>query len=117
MRYHCFSLPSVLTAVALLADLVMPLSTPWDDIHVKHTWNSVPANWESLGPPLPSTKIDLYVALQPQNEDAIIDTLYAVSTPGDPRYFLSSPTRLRDVLMCVVAPLQIWRTPLNGRGG
>ncbi|KAI9449671.1 subtilisin-like protein [Lactarius psammicola] len=86
MRCHCFSLPSVLTAVALLADLVTPLSTPWDDIHVKHTWNSVPANWESLGPPPAGTTINLHIALHPQNENALVDALYQVSSPRHPRY-------------------------------
>ncbi|KAI9451818.1 subtilisin-like protein [Lactarius psammicola] len=98
MRYLWLSVLFALT-VGPLTGLTTPLAQPWNDISVKHAWNAIPDNWESLGPPLPGTTIDLYLALHPHYEDTLIDTLYAVSTPGDPRYFLSSPTRLRDVLI------------------
>ncbi|KAF8258634.1 subtilisin-like protein [Lactarius quietus] len=54
----------------------MPLSSPWDDMHIKHTWDAVPENWESLGCPPSKTTIDLYVALKPERENALIDALY-----------------------------------------
>ncbi|KAH8976607.1 subtilisin-like protein [Lactarius hatsudake] len=55
-------------------------------MHIKHSWNAVPKNWESLGRPPSSTTIDLYIALKPQRENAVVDALYEVSEPGHPRY-------------------------------
>ncbi|KAH9018727.1 subtilisin-like protein [Lactarius pseudohatsudake] len=64
----------------------MPFSPHWDDMRIKHSWNAVPENWESLGNPLDGITIDLYVALKAHNENALIDTLYEVSDPDHPRY-------------------------------
>ncbi|KAF8257664.1 subtilisin-like protein [Lactarius quietus] len=64
----------------------MPFVLPWDEILVKHTWNAVPPNWEPLGIPPSNTTIDLQMALVSQYENALIDALYEVSTPGNPRY-------------------------------
>ncbi|KAF8265347.1 subtilisin-like protein [Lactarius quietus] len=75
MRYHCITNLSVLAAVPLLG-LATPLSSLWDDMHIKHTWDAVPENWESLGLPPSGTTIDLYVALKPEHENALIDALY-----------------------------------------
>ncbi|KAF8256922.1 subtilisin-like protein [Lactarius quietus] len=63
-----------------------PLVPRWDDTRVKHTWHTVPSNWESLGPPSSNTTIDLHIALLPQYENALIDALYEVSTPSHPKY-------------------------------
>ncbi|KAF8257577.1 subtilisin-like protein [Lactarius quietus] len=63
------------------------LPTPlWDNMQVKHTWNAVPENWECLGPPPSGTTIDLHIALKPHRENALIDALYEVSDPRNPRY-------------------------------
>ncbi|KAF8259830.1 peptidase S8/S53 domain-containing protein [Lactarius quietus] len=62
----------------------------WDDIHVKHTWDTVPSNWETLGPPFSNTTIDLHIALRPQYEDALIGALYEVSTPGNPKHVITN---------------------------
>ncbi|KAH8997710.1 Pro-kumamolisin, activation domain-containing protein [Lactarius hatsudake] len=78
--YHCISVLSVL-ATGLLGGLVKPLSPPWDDMHVKHSWNTVPRNWESLGHPPSGTTIDLYIALKPQRENAVVDALYRLQVP------------------------------------
>ena len=91
MRYYQLSGISLLIAVPLysLEKLLVP---PWDDIRVKHTWNAVPPNWETLGDPPAGTTIDLHVALMPHNENALIDELYEVSVPGSPkRVFCHSP--------------------------
>ncbi|KAH9054785.1 Pro-kumamolisin, activation domain-containing protein [Lactarius vividus] len=63
----------------------MPLA-PWADVRVKHAWRSVPGNWETLGCPSAGTTIDLYIALNPHQEDALIDALYQVSDPKHPRH-------------------------------
>ncbi|KAH8994686.1 subtilisin-like protein [Lactarius hatsudake] len=85
MRYHLISALSVLAAI-LLGSLAKPFSPRWDDVRIKHSWNAVPENWESLGNPLSGTTIDLYVALKAHRENALIDTLYEVSDPNHPRY-------------------------------
>ncbi|KAI9451474.1 subtilisin-like protein [Lactarius psammicola] len=78
MRYHLLFVLSALSAV-LPADLTTPPAPLWGDIRVMHTWNSVPANWECLGPPPAGTTIDLYIALQPHRENALIDALHEVA--------------------------------------
>ncbi|KAH9035784.1 subtilisin-like protein [Lactarius pseudohatsudake] len=85
MRYLQLTLLSVLATVPL-AVLATPLAPPWNDVLVKHAWNTVPADWESLGPPPAGTVINLHVALKPRNENALIDALYEVSTPSHPKY-------------------------------
>ncbi|KAF8262826.1 peptidase S8/S53 domain-containing protein [Lactarius quietus] len=42
----------------------------------------------SLGAPPPNTTINLHIAPVPQYENALIDSLYEVSTPGDPKHVL-----------------------------
>ncbi|KAH8997145.1 subtilisin-like protein [Lactarius hatsudake] len=87
MRYHYIFVLSVLaTGLPQVGGLAKPLSPHWDDIHIKHSWNSVPRNWVSLGQPPSGTTIDLYIALKPQRENALVDALYEVSEPGHPRY-------------------------------
>ncbi|KAH9020550.1 subtilisin-like protein [Lactarius deliciosus] len=84
MRYRWFYTISFLTATPL-ADIATPL-TPWGDVRVKHAWSSVPANWETLGCPSAGTTIDLYIALTPRHDNALIDALHQVSDPKHPRY-------------------------------
>ena len=105
MRYHWLSFHSFLTTVAHLTGLVTPLASIWDDVRVKHAWKAVPDNWESLGPPHPATTIDLFVALKPQNESALTDALYEVSTPGNPKYILSNTLLLSMDFYVPVASL------------
>ncbi len=100
MHYHWLSVLFVLT-LAPVAGLATPLAQLWDDRSVKHAWNAVPDNWESLGPPPPGTTIDLYVALQPQNENALIEALYAVSTPRHPKYVLFNTPPRTMYYLCV----------------
>ncbi|KAH8980549.1 subtilisin-like protein [Lactarius akahatsu] len=67
-----------------------PLAPSWHDIDVKHTWNSIPPNWEALGHPPNGTTVDLHVALKPHNENALSDALYKVSDPRSPEHVLSN---------------------------
>ncbi|KAF8259981.1 peptidase S8/S53 domain-containing protein [Lactarius quietus] len=75
MRHYQFSMLSVLAA-ALLANFGSPLTPNWDDMRVKHAWNAVPSDWETLGHPPAVTTIDLHFALKPHHENALIDALY-----------------------------------------
>src|SRR6266702_1709461 len=114
MRYYWLYALSILTA-APLTDIVTPL-VPWDNMRIKHTWNTAPANWESLGHLPAGTTIDLYIALRPCQESALIDALYEVSDPTHPRHvFLTTPP-LELLFMCAAAPFQIRRTPVQRTG-
>ncbi|KAI9428541.1 hypothetical protein H4582DRAFT_2067093, partial [Lactarius indigo] len=75
MRYRWLSMLFVLAA----ARLATSLAPSWNDMQVKHTWNAIPANWESLGHPPAETTIDLHFALKPHRENALIDALYEVA--------------------------------------
>ncbi len=113
MHHHWLSVLSVLSAI-LLADLATPPAPLWGDIRVMHTWNTVPANWESLGPPPAGTTIDLYIALQPRRESALTDALYEVSNPGNQKHVvLTTPPHVL-VLTCAAALCQIWQTSIQG---
>ncbi|KAH8981856.1 subtilisin-like protein [Lactarius hatsudake] len=84
MRYHWLYALSFLTATPL-ADFATPID-PWGNMRVRHTWSAIPADWETLGGPPAGTTIDLYIALNPHQENALIDALYEVSDPKHPRY-------------------------------
>ncbi|KAI9457119.1 subtilisin-like protein [Lactarius psammicola] len=101
MRYYCVFVLSVL-ATGLLGSLAKPLSPCWDDIYTKHSWNAVPKNWESLGHPPSDTTISLYIALKPRHENALVDALYGVSSPGHPKYGVHLS---REQVTELVAPL------------
>ncbi|KAH9056343.1 subtilisin-like protein [Lactarius vividus] len=78
---------SVLYVLALepLSGLAAPFLSDWDDLRQKHTWNSVPDNWRNLGHPPVDTTISLHIALKAKNENALIDALIDVSSPGHPK--------------------------------
>ncbi|KAH9167151.1 subtilisin-like protein [Lactarius sanguifluus] len=84
MRFHPLSVLSVL-AFGPLNGLATPFASHWDDLRPKHTWNYVPDNWKNLGHPPAETTIDLHIALKAKNENALIDALIEVSSPGHPR--------------------------------
>ncbi|KAH9012898.1 Pro-kumamolisin, activation domain-containing protein [Lactarius pseudohatsudake] len=103
MRYNLISVISVLAAI-LLDSLAKPFSPRWDDMRIKHSWNAVPENWESLGDPLSGTTIDLYVALKAHRENALIDTLYQVSDPNHPRHVFSTTPLMPEQVAELVSP-------------
>lgn len=104
MRYHTHSVMFILV-LGPLSILATPFPSPWDDIHVKHKWNSVPVNWQNLGHPPADTTIDLHIALKAQDENAMIDALYEVSSPGHPKCVLSvSVPYTQYPLSCTLTP-------------
>ncbi|KAH8993853.1 subtilisin-like protein [Lactarius hatsudake] len=87
MRFHPLSVLSVL-AFWPCNGLATAFVSHWDDIRAKHTWNSVPENWQNMGHPPADTTIDLHIALKAKNENALIDALIQVSSPGHPNAWL-----------------------------
>ncbi|KAF8257734.1 peptidase S8/S53 domain-containing protein [Lactarius quietus] len=73
----------VFSVLATLIGLVTAFSPHWHDMRTKHSWPAVPHGWEWVGRPQNTTTIDLYVALKSHRENALIDALYEVSTPGN----------------------------------
>ncbi len=108
MRFHPLSVLSVtfVFTIVPLSGLATPFASRWDDVQAKHAWNSVPENWVNLGHPAADTTIDLHIALKAQNENALIDALYEVSSPNHSKCVLS-PTLFRarstHVCRCPVA--------------
>ncbi|KAH9173729.1 peptidase S8/S53 domain-containing protein [Lactarius sanguifluus] len=66
----------------------------WEHMRSKHSWNTIPENWESLGLPPADTMIDLYIALKPYRKNALVDALNEVSDPG----------HIREQVADIVAP-------------
>ncbi|KAI9453962.1 subtilisin-like protein [Lactarius psammicola] len=83
--YYLLSVLSIIAA-GPLGSLATPPTRPWGGMTVKHAWDAVPENWESLGHPSAGTTIDLYLALKPHHEDALTDALDEISNPRDPNY-------------------------------
>ncbi|KAH8989401.1 subtilisin-like protein [Lactarius hatsudake] len=84
MRCHALSVLATLSA-PLLGGCATPLAPPWDGMKVKHAWDAVPKNWESLGHPSNETTIEFYLALKSHREDALVEALYEVSDPEHSR--------------------------------
>ncbi|KAH9167587.1 subtilisin-like protein [Lactarius sanguifluus] len=78
MRSHALSV--------LICGFATTLASRWDGMKVKHAWDIVPKNWESLGHPSNQTTIDLHLALKSRREEALVEALYEVSDPGHSRY-------------------------------
>ncbi|KAI9452102.1 subtilisin-like protein [Lactarius psammicola] len=104
MRHYWLSVLSILSAVRL-TDLATPPAPLWGNIRVMHTWGTVPANWECLGPPPAATTIDLYIALKPNRENALIEALYQVSNPTHKKHVVLYHSSVQQVAE-LVAPHQ-----------
>ncbi|KAH9166376.1 subtilisin-like protein [Lactarius sanguifluus] len=104
MRFRPLSVLSVL-AFGPLSGLATPLASHWDDLRPKHTWNSVPENWKNLGHPPADTTIDLHIALKAKNENALIDALIEVSSPGHPKQ--GAHLSREEVAELVAPPLDV----------
>ncbi|KAH9065005.1 subtilisin-like protein [Lactarius vividus] len=87
MRYHLLSVFFVLAAVPL-GCITTLLAPRWDNMRVKHAWEAIPENWESLGIPSVNTTINLHIVLKPHREKALVTALYEVSSPGHSKYGL-----------------------------
>ncbi|KAF8256739.1 Pro-kumamolisin, activation domain-containing protein [Lactarius quietus] len=85
MRHYMLSVLCIFANVPLCG-LATPLTSRWEEVHVKHSWSSVPDDWTNLGHPAADTTIDLHIALKAENESALIDALNEVSSPDHPKY-------------------------------
>ncbi|KAH8983973.1 subtilisin-like protein [Lactarius hatsudake] len=81
MRY-CWT-PLLFLLSAVLGGIA---TSPWDHMRSKHSWKNIPENWECSGLPTADTMINLYIALKPYHENALVDALNEVSDPRHPRY-------------------------------
>ena len=92
-------------AIRSFCTLATLFASPWEDVHPKHTWNSVPENWQNLGHPAADTTVDLHIALEAQHENTLIDALYEVSSPGYPKC-------VSPLLFRVHIPTHMYRYPV-----
>ncbi|KAH9039700.1 subtilisin-like protein [Lactarius hengduanensis] len=81
MRYQLLSVFFAVAAVPIGCFATLP-APRWDNMRVKHAWEAVPENWESLGIPSAGTTISLRSALKPRREKALVRALYEVRSPG-----------------------------------
>ncbi|KAF8270541.1 peptidase S8/S53 domain-containing protein [Lactarius quietus] len=81
------------------------VSSRWDNLKVKHSWTTIPENWESLGHPPADTTIDLHIALRPHRENALIEALDEVSSPRHPKHALfTTPPLHHEQVAALVMP-------------
>jgi tripeptidyl-peptidase-1 len=100
MHYHSLSVLRLsVLAAALLASLATPLPSPWGEMLVKHKWVHVPDKWVTMGHPPDGTTIDLYIALKPDRENALIDAPQEVSQPKHPKRVIFTIPSVRGLLM------------------
>ncbi|KAI9433332.1 subtilisin-like protein [Lactarius indigo] len=85
MRSHVLFVFATISA-RLLCGFAKPLEPRWDQMKVKHSWNAIPKDWETLSLPSNETTIGFYLALKSHREDALIEALYEVSDPEHSRY-------------------------------
>ena len=111
MWYHWLFVQSFLVTVLLTNSVTVAIH--WDEMWVKHTWNDIPANWESLGDPATGAMIDLHVALVPDQESALVDALSEISDPKHPRHVYLATPLLAPIFM-FSAPFQIWCISYKG---
>ncbi|KAH9012365.1 subtilisin-like protein [Lactarius pseudohatsudake] len=101
MRYRWITVLFLLSVVPLGGIA----TSPWDDMRFKHSWKTIPENWQSLGLPTAHTTIDLYIALKPYRENSLVDALNEVSDPRHPRHVSSTIHLLRmEQVADIVAP-------------
>ena len=93
---------------------VATLVIPWDDMKIKHTWNAIPINWETLGHPLAGSTIHLHIVLEPHRENALNDAVSEISDPNHSRHLLLTIPPPAPLLTCAAAPFQISGIPFKG---
>ncbi|KAH8979045.1 peptidase S8/S53 domain-containing protein [Lactarius akahatsu] len=103
MRCRALSVLATLSAAFLCGSATL-LTSRWDEMKVKHAWDTVPHSWQSLGHPPNQTTIDLHLALKSHREDALVEALYEVSYPTNPKYVPPPPIRA-----CVYPPVPLSR--------
>ncbi|KAH9066004.1 subtilisin-like protein [Lactarius deliciosus] len=116
MHYHLFSVFFAVATVPLGCFAIL-LTPHWDDMKVKHAWEAVPENWESLGIPSAGTTINLHLALKPHREKALVTALYEVSSPGHSKYGLHlSKEQVAELVMSHPDTLELVKSWLKFHG-
>ena len=104
----------VLAAVPL-TDVATPV-IPWNDMKIKHTWNAIPVNWETLSHPSTGSTIHLHIVLETHRENAFSDTVPVISDLIHSRHVLLTIPPPAPLLTCAAAPFQISGIPFKGTG-
>ncbi|KAH9162590.1 subtilisin-like protein [Lactarius sanguifluus] len=102
MRYRW--IPQAVLFLLSAVPLGGMVTSRWDDMRSKHSWKTIPENWECLGLPTADTMIDFYIALKPYRENALVDALNEVSDPGHSRYYRYGMHLSREQVADIVAP-------------
>ncbi|KAH8997059.1 hypothetical protein EDB83DRAFT_2607062 [Lactarius deliciosus] len=112
MRYRWIAVLFLLSVAPLGGGSGIATSC-WDNMRSKHSWKTIPENWECLGLPAADTMIDLYIALKPYRENALVNALNEVSDPGHPRHVSSTMHSLRMFSQCA-ATLTLSNSSVRG---
>ncbi|KAH9973593.1 subtilisin-like protein [Lactifluus volemus] len=80
------SVLSVLTAVSPGLAIPSAFESTWHNVTVKHAWDAPPTKWDLLGHPPANATIDLRIALKSSDDGALVDELYKMSDPHNPKY-------------------------------
>ena len=75
-----------------LACHATPSPSPWNEMLIKHKWDTIPDNWASLGHPPNGTTINLHISLKANRENALIDAFRNVSNPRNSKHVLLTST-------------------------
>ena len=59
--YRLSVLASLLIIAAPFISFATPLASSWGEIRVKHSWDTIPEKWESLGSPPPLALRSIFV--------------------------------------------------------
>lgn len=57
---------------------------------MKYFWKTVQDKWEKVDLPPDGATANPHISLQPHRENALIEALYEVSSPGPPKHVLST---------------------------
>jgi hypothetical protein len=99
---YWLSVLSILTALSPGLAIPSASESIWDDFRVKHAWATLPKKWNWLNYPPANTTIDLRIALKSCDDGALIDELYQISDPNNPKYVyihVLSPSSTSSIIL------------------
>ncbi|KAH9041282.1 subtilisin-like protein [Lactarius pseudohatsudake] len=106
ITHHCWLSVLSILSPGPLGGLAMSLTPRWGDMRTRHMWAAVPEHWESVGHPSVGSIIDLRIALKLDRENALVDTLYEVSSLQHQRHVPYGAHLSKEQVADLVAPHQ-----------